>query len=121
MNLEELVEALRVWNLMNGNVKMVSLLDGEITIKEYIDGAITRDEELIKKYNKEIKEERDKEKPNILMIDLNIKYLNKIYNLDLETAKLLDHAKEIEEEIAMMIERQRERTDKEKDHPPYYG
>lgn len=49
-----------------------------------------------------------------------IEYLNKIYNLELSTDKLLEHAKEIEEEIDALLQRQQERIDREQPKQDYY-
>ncbi|MHA1713794.1 MAG: proteasome assembly chaperone family protein [Candidatus Ranarchaeia archaeon] len=49
-----------------------------------------------------------------------INYLNKIYGFNLSTAKLLEHAKEIEEEIEALLRRQQERVDREQPRQDYY-
>ena len=56
MNLEKLIEIMKVWNSINGNKKMVALLEGEISINEYLDACDSGAKENLEYLNEELKQ-----------------------------------------------------------------
>ena len=68
MNLEYLIEILKVWNIAVGNTQMVEMLEGEKSVDEYVDGVLSNSSEHLKESNEDLEKENAKENPSELMI-----------------------------------------------------
>lgn len=75
MELEELIERLKIWNIVIGNHNMVALLEGTQTPEEYAEKALLNSKERMKKLLKDLEEEQEKEEPGKLLTTHYIRWM----------------------------------------------
>lgn len=69
MNLENVLEILKVWSIGNRNTFLVAMLEGEKSIDEYIDVVFSHSNKHIEELNEKLENEKTKKDPSEGLIE----------------------------------------------------